>query len=297
MEFGKTEINELDTIDFSFPANPVATKRYLRENQGSYTTKVYVGCSKWGQKEWIGDVYPEGTAEKDFLEMYIDKYECIELDTTFYNIQRKNVLKLVEAVEGKKFKVCPKFSRRISHAKDFEETKDLVSYFVDLMGRFEENLGSCILQLPEYFAQKRMQDLRNLLGLLPEGFPVNVELRNKGWFYEQDHPVFDMLREKKAGVAISATAGRRDAVHMQITNPVVIIRFVGNNQHHTDYLRMDLWAERINDWLQYQALKEIYFFVHHDDEKHSPATVGYMAEKLKDVCGVDVKAPLLEKKA
>jgi uncharacterized protein YecE (DUF72 family) len=297
MEFGKVDILELEDVDYSLPPDPASTLEYLRQKKGQFQTRIHVGCSKWGQKEWVGEVYPQGTAEKDFLHLYIENYDCIELDTTFYNIQRKNVLRLVDAVKGKDFKVCPKFSRRISHAKNFEEAKDITEYYAELMDQFGGNLGSCILQLPEYFVQKRMDDLRYLLDLLPEGFPVNVELRNKGWFYEQDHPIFELLREKQAGTAIAATAGRRDVIHMQITSPVVIVRFVGNNLHPTDFLRMDLWAARINDWLQYQALKEIYFFVHHDDEAYSPTTVSYMAEKLKNICGVQVKAPIVEWKA
>ncbi len=291
MEFGKADLSELEAIDYSLPADPPSTKNYLSENQGKYITKVYAGCSKWGQQEWVGQVYPEGTSEKDFLTQYIEKYECLELDTTFYNIQRKNVWKLIEAVKGKPFKVCPKFNRRISHSKNFEEVKDLTAYFVNLMNEFGENLGSCILQFPEYFAVKRLSDLEYLLNSLPSGFPVSVELRNKGWFYGDGPEIFQLLRDREIGVAITATAGRRDVIHMQITNPVVIIRFVGNDLHSTDLHRMDLWVDRINEWRQSGALKEIYFFVHHDDERHSPATVSYFAHKLKAVSGIELKVP------
>lgn len=282
MEFGKVDLPDLEEIDYSLPADPDSTRLYLEENKGKYETKIYVGCSKWGQKEWTESIYPADAHENDFLKLYIENFDCIELDSTFYNIQRKNVHKIVEAVQGKQFKVCPKFSRRISHAKNINETGDITEYFVDLISQFGDNLGAAILQLPEYFAQKRMGELEEFLGKLPPGFPVNVELRNKGWFFEPNHPVFEMLKRNYAGAAITATPGRRDAIHMHITSTISIIRFVGNNLHPTDYVRMNLWAIRIREWARYNALKEIYFFVHHDDERYSPSTVAYMAKKLEE---------------
>lgn len=294
MEFGKISEDELANAAFMLPPDPASTVSYLRDHNGEFETRIYVGCSKWGQKEWVGKVYPDSAKEAEFLNHYIERYDALELDSTFYNIQRKNVQKLIEAARGKDFKYCPKFSRRISHAKDFNEVKDLTDYYIALMKEFGDNLGVCILQFPEYFAIKRLHDLEQLLGGFPEDFPVTIELRNKGWFYEPDHPVFDLLRRYKAGAAIADTAGRRDVLHMQITSPDLVIRYVGNNLHPSDFSRMSGWAERINDWLQYRALRSVYFFVHNDDESCSPAMASYMADKIKEICGVAVKAPAVK---
>lgn len=292
MEFGKISEEELLSADLTLPPDSGKSVDYLDENKDTRQTRIYVGCAKWGQKDWVGKIYREGSSEEEFLDQYIAKYDALELDSTFYNIQRKNVQKLIDAAKGKEFKYCPKFNRRISHAKTFEETKDLTGYFVSLMLEFGENLGVCILQFPEYFAVKRMEELDNFLATLPPEFPVSVELRNKGWFSEPNHPVFDMLRKRSAGAAITDTAGRRDAVHMQITNPNIVIRYVGNNMHPTDFARIDAWAGRINEWKRYNALEAIYFFVHNDDEGYSPAMAGYMAERLRET-GAPVKAPVI----
>lgn len=291
MEFGKISEEELQAADLSLPPDSRKTIDYLKASQDKLQTRIYVGCSKWGQKDWVGKVYPEGSREDEFIDQYITKYDVIELDSTFYNIQRKNVQKLIDAAKGKEFKYCPKFNRRISHAKDFEEVKDLTKYFVSLMQEFGDNLGVCILQFPEYFATKRIDDLESLLASFPQDFPVCVELRNKGWFFEPTHPVFDMLRRYSAGSAITDTVGRRDVLHMQITSPRVVIRYVGNNLHPSDFRRMNEWAGRISSWKQYNALQSIYFFVHNDDEGCSPAMAGYMAERLREKCGARIKAP------
>ena len=69
MEFGKVSEEELDFIDFTLPSEPLDNDVILRSTKNS-KTDFYIGCAKWGRKDWIGKLYPKGTKEKDFLEYY-----------------------------------------------------------------------------------------------------------------------------------------------------------------------------------------------------------------------------------
>ena len=66
MDFGKIPEKELLQTDFTLPPDPPENKEVLKRGKGK--TKFYIGCAKWGRKDWIGKLYPQGTKEKDFLE-------------------------------------------------------------------------------------------------------------------------------------------------------------------------------------------------------------------------------------
>jgi len=46
------------------------------------TPQIYVGCAKWGRKDWVGKIYPEGIKESDFLKLYGKHFNSIELNAT-----------------------------------------------------------------------------------------------------------------------------------------------------------------------------------------------------------------------
>src|SRR5438067_9490988 len=82
MEFGKTEPEQLKSIDLSLPPEPVVNKAVLAKSKKT-APKIYVGCPEWGKKEWVGRFYPPGTQERDFLFAYAHLFNCIELNTTY----------------------------------------------------------------------------------------------------------------------------------------------------------------------------------------------------------------------
>jgi hypothetical protein len=77
---------------------------------------------------------------------------------------------------------------------------------------------------------------------------------------------------------------------MELTVPKCFIRFVGNNLHETDYTRIDEWIERLVSWLN-NGLSEIYFFMHHTEERNSPELCDYAIEQINKRWGTDIKRP------
>ena len=59
------------------------------------------------------------------------------------------------------------------------------------------------------------------------------------------------------------------SLHMRLTTPIAMVRFVGNGLHPTDYTRIDEWVERIVSW-QKMGLREVYFFTHEPDNLLAP---------------------------
>ena len=103
MEFGKVNLEDLNRIDFSLPEEPAINKKVL-SGKPFKQSKVYLGCAKWGGPEWVGKIYPPKTKEKNFLQHYVEHYNCIELNATHYKIYgAKGISKWKDKAKGKDF--------------------------------------------------------------------------------------------------------------------------------------------------------------------------------------------------
>src|SRR4051794_14015461 len=87
MDFGRLLPRELKSVDFKLPAEPDMNKAVLKGTKPK-VPKIYIGCAKWGRKEWIGKIYPKGTKEANFLDEYLKHYNSIELNATHYKLYK-----------------------------------------------------------------------------------------------------------------------------------------------------------------------------------------------------------------
>ncbi|MCC7467544.1 MAG: DUF72 domain-containing protein, partial [Saprospiraceae bacterium] len=91
---------------------------------------------------------------------------------------------------------------------------------------------------------------------------------------------FDLLKDYQTAAVITDVAGRRDVCHMALTHPAVLIRFVGNGLHPTDYTRVKAWSERLKYWLD-RGLKQVYFFAHEPDNLLAPELSRFCVDTFK----------------
>ena len=292
MEFGRLPESEVDKIDFSLPTEPLYNKTILPGKKAAQP-KVYVGCAKWGRKEWVGKIYPKGTSEKDFLNLYIDHFNSIELNATGYKTPSLQQVKTWgEKAAGKDFIFCPKLVRFIVPNANLAAQQESIKSFLDSVQGFGANLGPLFLMLQENFSPVKAKLLINFLFDFPKSNQLFLELRHPDWF--SDTKIFnELIKElslQNIGLIITDTAGRRDVAHMHLTVPKTFIRFVGNSLHPTDYTRCDEWVERIKFWLS-KGLEEIYFFIHMHDEAKSPELSVYLIEQLNKKCNLNLHNP------
>lgn len=280
----------MENLHLSLPKDHPDTSRFLAKQTKS-TPKIYAGCAKWGRKEWVGTLYPDGTKDKDFLDNYVNHFNAIELNSTFYGT-RKVVAEgwAKKAVEG--FKFCPKFFRTISHYKRLKDAEEVTEAFLYIMNSFGPNLGPSFLQLPDNFTPKKIKELEEFLNWLPNDVQVAVELRHTDWFTDETvaDELFHMMTEANKSMVITDTAGRRDCVHQRLTGNFAFIRFNGYDLHPSDYSRLDQWVERVALWVE-QGLEQVYFFAHQDNETYTPATCDYFIKGINKRLGLNVKAP------
>jgi uncharacterized protein YecE (DUF72 family) len=148
-------------------------------------------------------------------------------------------------------------------------------------------IGTSFIQLGDNFGTKHLESIQDYLEALPRDFDVALELRGKDWFtgnvYADD--IYHTMKKLGVTYIITDTSGRRDVLHMRLTQPKAFIRYVGNGLHDTDRERINAWVERIAEWLD-KGLQELSFFIHQHDELHSPELSVYMIEQLNKKCKV-----------
>jgi uncharacterized protein YecE (DUF72 family) len=291
MEFGKVTPEELEHIDFTLPPDKPETTAILKRDP-SPNPKIFVGCAKWGRKDWIGKIYPKGTKEIDFLNHYARHFNCIELNATFYRMPTRAQTATWKSKVTPGFKFCPKFVNTITHIRRLKNTTADVDRFMDAMSGFEDALGPVFLMPHPSFGPKNIEVLRNFIQELPKDISLFTELRQEDWYSDQNanREVFSMLEENHSGSIITDTSGRRDMVHMHLTTPEVFIRFVGNGLHPSDYTRIDAWVQRIKKWKN-EGIHTVYFFMHQHEELHSPELSRYLIQELNKHCGTSIPEP------
>jgi len=292
MDFGRVDEALLNDLDFKLAAEPVFNKKVLK-GQPAKKPQIYVGCAKWGRKEWIGKIYPKGTKEAGFLDEYVHHYNSIELNATHYKIYEPDAIRKWDAkAAGHHFKFCPKVPQAISHYSQLTNAGPQTTAFLEGVLAFGEHLGPIFLQVSDKFSPNRKDQLFQYLASLPKDLQWFVEVRHPQWFSDEGIwlELLQTLQKQKVGLLITDTSGRRDCAHMHLTVPSAFIRFVGNSLHPTDYTRIDDWVNRIRYWLDH-GLKELYFFMHMHDEAYSPELSVYLADKMKEVCGIEIIRP------
>jgi uncharacterized protein YecE (DUF72 family) len=293
MEFGRVSEQELAAIDFALPSEPSFNKKILTGEKAS-AINVYLGCAKWGRKEWVGKIYPPKTKEKDFLEHYVKHYNSIELNATHYKVYTPEAIqKWADKAVAEDFKFCPKMYQGVTHRGSLNDKHFITDEFLKGIIAFEKNLGPIFVQVSDTFSPNRKEELFNYLRSLPTDLKFFIEVRHPLWFSDKNicNELFTALKEMNIGAVITDTAGRRDCAHMHLAVPKTFIRYVGNSLHPTDYTRIDDWVERISHWLK-NGLEELYFFMHMHDEALSPELTVYLVDKLNKTCKLNLQKPI-----
>lgn len=277
MNFGKVEPFLLDQLKFSLPPDHPRNAQVLSGKPNNQFT-IRIGCSSWGLKEWKGVLYPKTAKNNDFLKHYSTFYQTVEFSPVFYALPtHQQVFKWKEQV-GPLFRFCPKFPESITHQKKFNAIGEELSNYLSVMYEFGEQLGPAFLMPHPSLRIEQAFLVTQFIDQLPSDFNTYLELRNTSWF-PIGNELCDALEKRKIPLVITDTAGKRDVIHMTLTQPKVMVRFVGNNLHPSDYTRIDEWVKRLTFWIN-NGLEECYFFIHQHEERFSPELLLYFVQAL-----------------
>jgi uncharacterized protein YecE (DUF72 family) len=303
MEFGK--VKDMSNLTFSLPNDRPETAFLLRgpneaiEKNTVQNTEnlphVYIGCTGWGMKEWVGWVYPKGCKSADYLHHYSRQFNTIEMNTTHYRIPTTGDVEKWRRQSADDFRFAPKMLQTVSHSKNLGYGTGLTTQFCDAIQGLEEKLGVCFMQMPPHFQYADLAIFEKYISKFPKTIPLAIELRHEEWFSNEHYfkTLFDMLEHYRVSTVITDVAGRRDVLHQRLTTTTAVIRFVGNDLHSTDYTRIDEWVNRLKIWFEL-GLKEVYFFTHEPDNLKAPTLAKYLHDKIKENFAAVLRGPIFE---
>lgn len=286
MKFGK--VDNPEAIDFTIPETHKDNLALFDNFERPEKPNIYVGCAKWNKADLKG-FYPRGT--KDELEYYSKQFNSIELNATFYrNFPAQQFEKWRDKTPDN-FKFFPKLGQEISHWKRLNGVEEVVNSYLYNFSNLQEKLGTTFLQLHANFGPKNFNALQNFIESWPKETPLAVEVRHKDWFADKviAEDYYQLLEDNNVANIIVDTAGRRDMMHMRLTNNEAFVRYVGAN-HPTDYDRLDDWINTLKKWVD-SGLQNIHFFIHQNLEKESPLLAAHFIKNLNSTFDMNLKIP------
>jgi uncharacterized protein YecE (DUF72 family) len=128
---------------------------------------VRIGISGWTYPPWRGNFYPRGLLHADELSYASRQVDTIEINGTFYGLQRPDAFARWHDETPEGFVFAVKGPRFITHVRRLREIETpLANFFASGVLRLEEKLGPVLWQFPPSFRFSH-ERLDHFLGLLP----------------------------------------------------------------------------------------------------------------------------------
>jgi uncharacterized protein YecE (DUF72 family) len=238
--------------------------------------KVLIGTSGYSYADWVGPVYPEGTAKQDFLAYYSREFPIVELNFSYYQQPAPRTLQRMVAGTPGGFLFALKAHRSMTHEIGESWEADIAAFRSGVQPLQEAGrLAAVLLQFPYSFAYAA--ESRTRLSVLCEkldGLPLAVEFRKNEWMKDQ---VFHGLRER--GVALVSVdepdLPRLPSPTVETTGRFGYVRFhgrnktawwTGDNASRYDYLyspsELGEWVDRIRAILERVPVLLLFFNNH-----------------------------------
>jgi uncharacterized protein YecE (DUF72 family) len=224
---------------------------------------LYIGTSGWSYKHWQDIFYPNEIRPEKYLEFYTSRFECVELNSSFYNLPRVTTVSGWMRRTPGNFRFCPKISRLITHHLRLTNIVEPLRRFFDVFAAMREKMGPVLIQLPPGLTYDRAMIL-GFLGLLTRqyiDYRYAVEIRHRSWMNEE---FVGLLSDYNISLVI-ADSGTRYPYTETITTDFVYLRFHGRNQlYASDYSEevLKTYADKIAAWLR--DGKEVWAFFNND---------------------------------
>jgi uncharacterized protein YecE (DUF72 family) len=263
-----------------------------------------IGISGWNYKGWRGVFYPARHTQKRELEFASRAFNTIEINGTFYSLQRPGTFQKWYAETPDDFVFAVKGARFITHMKKLRDVgAPLANFFASGILALREKLGPILWQFPPNFGWNEAR-FREFFRLLPRNTGEaaelarwhNDKLKAPAWREIDDcrplryaleirHPTFVVpeffafLREQEAAFVFADTAGKWPYAE-ELTGSFVYIRLHGDTQLYVSgYSESALqwWAERIRRW---RRGRDVYVYFDNDAKVHAPFDAQNLAKLL-----------------
>ncbi len=256
--------------------------------------EVRIGISGWTYKPWRGVFYPAKHAQKRELKYASRALNTIEINGTFYSLQRPSSFQKWYPEPPASFVFSMKGPRFITHMKKLRDVAvPLANFFASGVLCLGKKLGPILWQFPPNFGWNE-QRFHEFFALLPRDTAAaarlshqhNEKLKCPAWTkievcrplryaVEVRHPsflvpdFFALLRQCQIAFVFADTAGRWPYAE-ELTTDFVYCRLHGDEQLYVSgYSESALawWAERLRRW---GRGRDLFVYFDNDAKVHAP---------------------------
>jgi uncharacterized protein YecE (DUF72 family) len=236
--------------------------------------QIRIGISGWRYKGWRGTFYPEKLPHRRELEFAAQHFDTIELNGSFYSLQRPQSFAQWHDETPDDFVFALKGSRYLTHMLKLTNAETpLANFFAQGVLRLGRKLGPILWQFPPQFAF-HPEKLQAFFDLLPRthrhaaALARNHDQRLKGrsWLeIEADLPIrhaveirhascecpefITLLRKNRIGLVVADTVDW--PLLMDVTAHFVYCRLHGSEELYSSGYEADAintWARRVVAW-------------------------------------------------
>lgn len=265
-------------------------------------TVFRVGISGWRYPRWRRDFYPEGLPQRSELAYAASKLDSIELNGSFYSMQRPTSYARWREETPERFVFAVKGPRFITHLKKLRGVDSALANFLasGVLG-FGAKLGPMLWQLPPTLGYDagRMADFFALLphtcgaaaqlatGYEPAIFErlgedplttTDEDSRPLRHCVEVRHASFAtdafvaQCREHRVALVVADTAGKWPFL-TEVTADHVYVRLHGDRELYTSGYSdegVQWWAERVQEWGATPGVQYVHVYFDNDAKVHAP---------------------------
>jgi uncharacterized protein YecE (DUF72 family) len=266
---------------------------------------IRIGTSGWLYPPWRGVFYPKGLAHRRELEYISRKVDSVEINGSFYSLQRPASYQRWAAETPDDFLFAVKGGRFITHMKRLKDVETpLANFFASGVLALGPKLGPVLWQFPGNFPFDA--DLfAQFFDLLPHTTVAAAELAaghderldGRSWTVadvnrtirhaiEVRHPSFadpdftKLLREQGIAMVVADTAGKFPYFE-DVTTDFVYVRLHGDVELYASGYSdeaLDLWAGKIRQWDD--AATDVYVYFDNDIKVKAPGDAIALSQRL-----------------
>ena len=237
--------------------------------------RIWIGISGWRYERWRGAFYPKGLRQADELQYASRRFNSIEINGSFYSLQRPESYACWRDVTPAGFTFAVKGNKYLTHYLKLRNVDPaLANFLASGLFNLHGKLGPILWQFPENFPFNP-EVLEHFLSILPRDTeealriarkrearmhgrsrlaidairPLRhaMEVRSRTFL---DPTFVELLRKYNVALVVADTAGRWPFVE-DVTADFVYIRLHGEKQLYVsgyDDASLSRWAAKIRAW-------------------------------------------------
>lgn len=265
---------------------------------------MHLGTSSFTAKGWEGAFYPRAIARSRWLEYYATRFDCVEIDSSFYAIPDPVVVSRWNEMTPPEFRFAFKAPQSITHERLTTDAQVELEQFLGSISVLGRKLAVILLQFP-YFKRSKLataEDLVDRIAAFVERLPRHpcwaLEIRNADWVTTE---LVSWLAERNVALALIDHPYVGDArFWMQRLEagglgalPFYYIRLLGDRYAIEERTKvwyrtiedrgesLDGWAELIRNADSLPGAKPGYVFANNHYEGFAPETLERLRTRLR----------------